>query len=373
MTVSSKFCEKFMPFVMNILQKNHNIKIKCNIIIGLSDLTFRFPNIIEPWTPHIFSTLYDQNDEIRLTAVKMISHLILNEMIRVKSQISDLAICIVDQNDNIKHITQQFFKELAKKSNILYNVLPDIISKLSDVNLNLEEGKYRIIMKYILSLIEKDRQIESLVEKLCLRFKITYEERQWRDIAYCLSLLNYSEKSLKKLIDNIQYFKDKIQCDEVYQSFKSIITNISKLAKPEIKSAIIELENRLNECLQVNDDDNDDNNGDNVNNNDNADKITSLRRGGNNIRNIPQIKKNLRPARGRKKQQNSSSESSSSSSLSSSSEEEEEERRRHTQRRIIKHKQVRKVQRIIEEAESSDNNSPVAKRGRSATINKRRK
>ncbi|XP_039955400.1 condensin complex subunit 1 [Bactrocera tryoni] len=253
MCVSSTFCEANMPFLMNILNHTKNIKIKCNIVIGLSDLTFRFPNIIEPWTGHFYSTLHESNTELRLTAVKMLSHLILHEMIRVKGQIADLAMCIVDADAEIKNITQQFFKEIANKSNILYNVLPDIISKLSDTSLNIEEEKYRTIMRYILGLIQKDRQVETLVEKLCLRFPVTREERQWRDIAYCLSLLSYNERAVKKLIDNVQHFKDKVQIDEVYQSFKLIISNTSKLAKPELKAAVMELETRINECLEVND------------------------------------------------------------------------------------------------------------------------
>jgi condensin complex subunit 1 len=143
--------------------------------------------------------------------------------------------CLVDKDDEIRKTTEVFFKEIANKGTILYNVLPDIISRLSDPKLKLEEGKYQIIMKYIVGLISKDRQVEGLVEKLCFRFKVTEQERQWRDIAYCLSLLNYTEKTIKKLMDNIVLFKDKVQVQEVYDFFKMIITNTSKLAKPELK------------------------------------------------------------------------------------------------------------------------------------------
>ncbi|XP_022231459.2 condensin complex subunit 1 [Drosophila obscura] len=253
MSVSSRFCESNMSFLMNILNLTTNMKIKCNTVVGLSDLTFRFPNIIEPWTGYFYVQLHETNTELRLTAIKMLSHLILNEMIRVKAQISDMALCIVDDNEEIQDITKEFFKEIANKSNILYNVLPDIISRLGDTNLRLEEPKYRIIMAYILGLIQKDRQIETLVEKLCLRFPVARVERQWRDIAYCLSLLSYNERSLNKLLDNMQHYRDKVQNDEVYQSFRLIISNTNKLAKPELKAAVTEFETRLNECLAVND------------------------------------------------------------------------------------------------------------------------
>lgn len=235
MSVSSEFCEKNMQFLMNIFLHTKDIDIKCNVIIGMSDLTFRFPNIIEPWSSHMYSTLHDKNRELRLTSVRILSHLISHEMILIKGQISDLAMCLVDKDEEIRKSTEVFFKEIAHKSNILYNVLPDIISRLGDPNLKLEEGKYQTIMRYIIGLINKDRQIENLVEKLCYRFKLTESERQWRDIAFCLSLLSYTEKTIKKLVENIPFFKDKVQIQEVYDYFHQIITNTNKLAKPEVK------------------------------------------------------------------------------------------------------------------------------------------
>jgi condensin complex subunit 1 len=239
MSVSSEFCQKNMEFLMNIFSHTQNIEIKCNIIIGMSDLTFRFPNIIEPWSAHMYSTLHDENRDLRLTSVRILAHLISHEMILIKGQISDLAICLVDKDDEIKTATEIFFKEIAHKSNILYNVLPDMISRLGDPNLHLQEGKYQIIMKYIIGLINKDRQIESLVDKLCYRFKITVQERQWRDIAFCLSLLSYTDKIIRKLIENIPLYKDKVQVHEVYDYFRQIITNTLKLAKPELKVHLI--------------------------------------------------------------------------------------------------------------------------------------
>uniref|UniRef100_A0A1B0AGG3 Condensin complex subunit 1 n=1 Tax=Glossina pallidipes TaxID=7398 RepID=A0A1B0AGG3_GLOPL len=351
MCVSSRICESYMPFLMNILSHTKNIKIKCNIVIGLSDLTFRFPNIIEPWTGHFYSTLHDENTELRLTAVKMLSHLILHEMIRVKGQIADLAICIVDDNDEIKNITQQFFKEIANKSNILYNVLPDIISKLSDSSSNLEEEKYRIIMRYILGLIHKDRQVETLVEKLCLRFPVTREERQWRDIAYCLSLLSYNEKTIKKLIDNLQHFKDKVQIDEVYQSFKLIISNTSKLAKPELKTLIGELETRINDCLKIREPTNEDEERNSENDKETGRKLRCLQKKSGKT----STRSNNRRRRG--KQDSSQSSSPHESSCSSSDFEDEPPK-------INKNKQQVRSKVIQETASSDEEESQIPRRKR---------
>lgn len=84
MSVSSEFCDKNMQFLFNVFSHTQDVEMKCNIIIGLSDLTFRFPNVIEPWSSNLYSTLHDDNREIRLTAVRILAHLISHEMILVK-------------------------------------------------------------------------------------------------------------------------------------------------------------------------------------------------------------------------------------------------------------------------------------------------
>ena len=101
---------------------------------------------------------------------------------QVKGQISDMALCTIDDETKISVLAKLFFTELARKGNALYNVMPDIISRLSDPDAGTEEDKFREIMKFIIGLIEKDKHLESLVEKLCQRVRVTKTERQWRDL-----------------------------------------------------------------------------------------------------------------------------------------------------------------------------------------------
>jgi condensin complex subunit 1 len=84
MSVSSQFCDDNMQFLMNIFQRSQDITLKCNVIIGMSDLTFRFPNVIEPWSGQLYSTLYEEDRDLRLTSVRILAHLISHEMILVK-------------------------------------------------------------------------------------------------------------------------------------------------------------------------------------------------------------------------------------------------------------------------------------------------
>ena len=98
-----------------------------------------------------------------------------------------MALCTIDDETKISVLAKLFFTELARKGNALYNVMPDIISRLSDPDAGIVESKFREILKYIIGLIEKDKHLESLVEKLCQRFRVTKTERQWRDLVTFLT------------------------------------------------------------------------------------------------------------------------------------------------------------------------------------------
>lgn len=78
-------------------------------------------------------------------------------MVRVRGQISELALCVVDEDTKIRQDSRQFFKALSHKGNALYNVIPDILSRLTDPNLDLKESEFQEIIKYVLS-SEKKRK-----------------------------------------------------------------------------------------------------------------------------------------------------------------------------------------------------------------------
>jgi condensin complex subunit 1 len=94
-----------------------------------------------------FIRLKDENLNVRSTCVRMLSNLILGEMIRVKGQVAQLALCMVDENEIIRYDTKQLFKDLSQKGYALYNVMPDILSCLSDSELHLSEENFQEIIK----------------------------------------------------------------------------------------------------------------------------------------------------------------------------------------------------------------------------------
>ena len=56
---------------------------------------------------------------------------------------------------------------------------------------------------------------------------MTEDPRQWRDIAFCLSLLPFkSERSVKKLVEGLQFYRDKLHEPVVYERFADILQKV---------------------------------------------------------------------------------------------------------------------------------------------------
>ena len=184
-------------------------------------------------------------------------------MIKVKGQLGEMAKCLEDEDVRIADLAKLFFSELATKDNAIYNNLPDgewihtyPVTKLTanarhshqpsfcrrtccgrgclpeyhEIHLHVHrEGQsIRLLNDHVAQHHNKqEKQAENIVEKLCQRFRLTEDPRQWRDIAFCLSLLPFkSERSVKKLIEGLQFYRDKLHEDAVFARFQEILTKV---------------------------------------------------------------------------------------------------------------------------------------------------
>ncbi|KAF0690329.1 Aste57867_18260 [Aphanomyces stellatus] len=242
MCISAEFCEKNLPLIFTRLKECQQPSVRSNIVVALGDLSFRFPNLVEPWTSHIYARLRDIDVNVRKNTIMVLTHLILNDMVKVKGQISEIALSLVDEDKRICDLAKLFFHELSKRgNNPIYNMLPDTIGRLS-TSATLSKKSFQEITKFLLGFIQKDRQTESLVEKLCQRFVTTAEVAQWRDFAYCLANLSLNEKAVKKLVELRKLFKTCLVDKAVFESFQQVVVKAKKFCKPEMKDTLDELE-----------------------------------------------------------------------------------------------------------------------------------
>ncbi|KAH9823001.1 non-SMC mitotic condensation complex subunit 1-domain-containing protein [Melampsora americana] len=257
MCVSAEFCDQHLMLLFKIFETSKSSTIRSNIIIALGDIAVSFSTIMDSNSDGLYKGLTDPNLEVKKNTLMVLTHLILNGMIKVKGQLGEIAKCIDDEDQRISDLAQLFFDELSKKDhNAIYNNLPDMISHLSVGKHAVEAGLFRSVMNSIFKHLKKDKQSESIIEKLCQRFRLVNEVRQWQDIAYCLSLLQFkSEKALKKLVDGLPFYQDKLYDSEVYKSFEDILSKVklNKWSKDHLD--LIEFEKGLKEFKEKGEED----------------------------------------------------------------------------------------------------------------------
>jgi condensin complex subunit 1 len=252
MCVSSSFCEKHLPLLFTALANAplEDTTMRANTVVALGDLAFRFPNEVEPYTPRLYACLRDSSTKVRRHTLMVLTHLILNDMVKVKGQVCEIALCLRDDDPRIRDMSRLLFHELSKRSNNpVYNLLPDIISQLSQLSILKED--FRSIMSFLLGYIKKEKQNEMLTEKLCQRFPKCSSISQKADLAYCLAQLKMNERSIKFLSDNFKLYKDALFDEDVKKSFATVVTKVKKFMKPDMRQFLEEWEAKLNELAEL--------------------------------------------------------------------------------------------------------------------------
>ena len=263
--LSQRLCTQHLQLLFTLVEKSSNPLVRSQLIIGIGDLVYRFPNALEPWTSHLYLPLRDtKSTVVRMNTIRVLSHLILKEMIKTRGQIYEIALCTIDADEKIAALSKAFFQELSQRNNglVIYNAMPDIISQLSGSESNesgeaprfVSEDSFRTIVTYLFGFIKRDKQCETLIEKLCHAFRqANSSERKCRDLAFCLSKIQLSENGIKKLKETFRWYADKLSIQAVYETFKNnILKNARKLPtlKNETKMLIDELEKQIEDIRQ---------------------------------------------------------------------------------------------------------------------------
>ncbi|CAF1330307.1 unnamed protein product, partial [Adineta ricciae] len=257
MLLSVELCETHAKMLFDLLKNSTFESVRVAIMVLMNDFYLKYPLAFAAYSNDVYGCLRDRSDNVRLAALKTISNLILKEMVKPKGQISEIALCIIDKHPQIATLATSFFSELAKRQHgeALFNILPDIFSNLVggglDKERQLSEEDFKCIMEFLFKYVSKEKQTESLSEKLCQRFHLADNNpRLWRDLAYIMSKLTYNERALKGLLDHYNYYADKLVEDAVYESFLTIISNARKLLgnKPDLKVVLDELSTRIDQA-----------------------------------------------------------------------------------------------------------------------------
>jgi len=258
MALDMDFCETHLPLLFTRVKDERDVHARAAITVALGDLAFRFPNALEPWTEHLYGTkewgnaLRDPSSKVRQHSVTVLAHLVLNDMMKVKGHISAMARCLEDEDPRVSSVARLFFAELAKKhGNPIYNLLPDLLSRLSS-DAEISEEAFERIMRRLCGFIDKEKQADALADKLVQRFpeaSRAESAKPARDISFCISQLKTSEKAFKKFTDSWKLYEECLYDAKTTQNFQSMFVKMKRLAKStEFKQFIDEFDAKMSEA-----------------------------------------------------------------------------------------------------------------------------
>lgn len=237
MCVNSSFCNANLQLLFTVLEKAKEPSVRANAVTALGDLAFRFPNLVEPWSSRIYGALEDESTRVRKNALMALTHLILNDMVKVKGQMVALALRILDKDDRIAELGRLFFHELSRKSaNAMYNLLPDTLSCISRRE-TLSCADAHHVMTFLIGFIDKGWQVEGILEKLCHRFRTVETDQESRDLAYCISQMNVTERCITKLSDCFKLYAAALSNDDVHRYLTMAVIKARRNAGQAICSA----------------------------------------------------------------------------------------------------------------------------------------
>ena len=294
MMASAAFCSAHLPLLMAVWRQSAFPAVRANLIIALGDLCSRHPNVLEPWSSQLYVGLHDRVEAVAVNTMLVLTHLLLNDMLKVKAAVVSLAALLVSPDARMASMARVFFTELSGKAKSpIYNLLPSMLSRMSHPSSGLSQAQLQSVLSFLLGFINKDRHTESLIDKLAQRMGLGHVDefddadavlnghadavrvsvdvdgsgralvtveptragerdevdgqlRVARDAAFCLGQLSYSLASAKKLLSLFPLYEATLGDALVHARLVAAVQRSRKFAKPDIKAVLDELETRLN-------------------------------------------------------------------------------------------------------------------------------
>ncbi|KAL6737541.1 hypothetical protein Aduo_011173 [Ancylostoma duodenale] len=194
--------------------------------------------MMENYALFIYKMANDEDFSVRLTAILYLTHLLCKDILKPRGCLSDVALSMLPSKSftesgcggrEVAAAACNLFNELSKKGNLLVNVLPDIICRLSRYSEKVPMDAFQALVRRFLSMLG-DKSHDVMVEKMCHRFDFCGSEEAIENneniahyFSYFISQLNLSEKSLQKMCDFLPHFAPFLDDDVVFNNFSGVV------------------------------------------------------------------------------------------------------------------------------------------------------
>ena len=181
--INPNYCKNNISFIF-VLLNNDKIPsdLKLNVCLSFGDLVNRFPNIMITEVSKFFEGLHSPHKEVVKYTLTVISHLVLNDMLKLKGEVVDICMLLDHKDPSIRIHVQTFFNEINNKgNNLIYYIIPKALGRLSKEFKSLDYAKFKTIAATLLKYVDKEKYIEGFMYKLVVKLKNSTDIVEWRN------------------------------------------------------------------------------------------------------------------------------------------------------------------------------------------------
>jgi len=251
-----------------------DLTLRQSLLVAVGDLLFRHPNIVAPWMKMLYAALGGDDTiqgaegaiELRLTALLVLTHLVLNDMIKASAVFLVRALWLTAcTHERTARVARLLFQELSKKTTRpVYNYAAETIALLPDPKhqpaAGSVEGGPEERVQWLMQFLDKEKEVDQFVVKLSERLgpaadrsgKAQASAKQGADsndatvacLAHALGALTYSEKCLGRLHDIVvvrKSIKDAL-------AFHAVVRDCIMSVVEKARSSFASSENTMAHC-----------------------------------------------------------------------------------------------------------------------------
>ena len=209
--LNKELCEKHIADLLKIAQEAPLEELRCSSVVILGDIFVRQPIVIDQHKGRFFEMLKDPSLKVCKKALIVISHLVLNDMIKLRGFLGHVLRCYL--HEELKGIVRAFLKaQFRKERQDLANMIPEALENLS----RLQHSSFKIVVEELMQFFSTERSKQNILTMLASKLGSSSEVTNY---AYWISLIEINEFGLEKLMSYSSIWAAPVLNDETANQY----------------------------------------------------------------------------------------------------------------------------------------------------------
>ncbi|CAJ0569284.1 unnamed protein product, partial [Mesorhabditis spiculigera] len=231
------FAKKSSFLITLLMTAASDPTIRENLLVAMADIYEFVPIPFDNYQSELFNMCRDVDPLVRETALLVLLHVTTDGLVQNRSGVADVARCFVDTSQDVQAMARVFFQEFATKKNMVFNAMPDFLSRLTRNPKQIPFPAFQLIMTPLLEYLEPAEN-DDMVVRVVQRLEALDEESLERNelmplyFVWVLNMVSKSEKSFSKIREHRKAVERFLHIPGFYDHLHTTLEQLKKVASP---------------------------------------------------------------------------------------------------------------------------------------------